>query len=450
MSGEQPQVKVIRDPVHNIIPFDDTRTGRLLLRLINTKEFQRLRRVKQLGVGHLVFPGAEHTRFAHSIGVMHVARMFLDRITRVLGREIDEAQQTAVLAASLVHDIGHAPFSHAMENIIGERHEKRTREIILNDATEVHQRLREFDRDLPCRLDEFYSEDVEEGPTEQNNIPAFLTQIVSSQLDADRFDYLLRDSLATGTDYGHFDLRWLLQNLFLDEARSRFFLGHKAIMAAEHYVYARYHMYRMVYFHKTTRAAEVMLRLLFKRFKELIEGAGTASAARRIAPGAPESVRLAFAGGASLDDFLRLDDYSIVEFWRSCERSKDPSLRELGGGLLHRKLYKAIDVTEFDKSSVAEFFALARDEISRTGLDPDYGLAYDTPTDTPYKPYDPDEEKPATQIYAESVAGEQRELGLHSDMVERLKKKYILTRYYFPERIRREVEAIANSTLRKA
>jgi HD superfamily phosphohydrolase len=394
-----------------------------------------------------VFPGAEHTRFAHSIVVMHVARIFLDRITRVLGRKIDETQQTAVLAASLLHDIGHAPFSHAMEKIIGERHEKRTREIILSDTTEVNQRLREFDRDLPARLDEFYSEDVDEGSGEQDNIPAFLTQIVSSQLDADRFDYLLRDSLATGTDYGQFDLRWLMQNLFLDEERSRFFLGHKAILAAEHYVYARYHMYRMVYFHKTTRAAEVMLRLLFERFKAEMQIAESDSARHKVAPGAPDAVLRAFSEGMSLETFLELDDYSIVEFWRGCQRSDDRWLAELGGRLLHRRLYKAIDVTEFTSPSVADFVGKVKEAIRERGIDPDIGLAYDTPTDTPYKPYDPDEEKPATQIYAESVAGPPRELGWHSDLVEGLKKEYMLCRYYFPERIRGEVQAIAKSTL---
>jgi hypothetical protein len=393
MGGRQPKVKVIRDPVHNIIPFEDNLTGRLLLSLINTREFQRLRRIKQLGVGHLVFPGAEHTRFAHSIGVMHVARVFLDRITGVLGRKIDKTQQAAVLAASLLHDIGHGPFSHAMERIIGERHEQRTREIILSDATEVNERLREFHKDLPDRLDEFFLEDVEEGPAD-HNIPAFLTQIVSSQLDADRFDYLLRDSAATGTDYGKFDLRWLLQNLFLDETRSRFFLGHKAILAAEHYVYARYHMYRMVYFHKTTRAAEVMLRLLFKRLRERI---ADTDSAQKVAPGTPEVVLRAFGGGMPLDTFLGLDDYSIVEFWRCCQRSDDPWLSELGAGLLHRRLYKAIDVTDFTSPSV--------------------------------------------------VSGTQRELGLHSDLVRELKKKYMLCRYYFPERIRSKIEAIADSTL---
>ncbi len=115
MSGTWP--KVIRDPVHNIIPFQDTPCDRLLLDLINTKEFQRLRRVKQLGASHLVFPGADHSRFAHSIGVMHTARKFLDCLVRTSPVELTEDLRTVVLSAALLHDTGHGPFSHAFENI---------------------------------------------------------------------------------------------------------------------------------------------------------------------------------------------------------------------------------------------------------------------------------------------------------------------------------------------
>jgi HD superfamily phosphohydrolase len=381
---------------------------------------------------------------------MHVARMFLDRMMGVLGKRIEEMQRTAVLAAALLHDIGHGPFSHALEKTItGERHEKRTREIIRDEATEVNRCLRGFDRTLPDLLDSFFSEDIDESSVGESPIPAYLTQIVSSQLDADRFDYLLRDSYATGTDYGRFDLKWLLQNLFLDETHSRFYLGHKAILAAEQYVYARYHMYRMVYFHKTTRAAEVMLRLLLDRFKDRMRSAENDNAKQRLAPGAPPSVIRAFSGPMSLEDYLQLDDYSFAEFWRGCERSGDEILRELGGGLLHRRLYKAIDVTGRTQAKVGDFATEAHAFTVDHGLDPEYALPYDTPGDTPYKPYDPDAETPATQIHVETGTGERQELSRHSDMVHGLTKRYTLVRYYCPERIRTQVEAIAAAKLGK-
>ena len=273
MSGTWP--KIIRDPVHNIVPFTDSKCDRLLLKLINTKEFQRLRRIKQLGLSQLVFPGADHTRFAHSIGVMQIARAFLKRVNCVSDSEIGEEQQIVVLIAALLHDLGHGPFSHAFEKVTGDKHEKRTLEIITDSSTNVNKVLTEFSSELnlPEKLSIFFEEDLGEESTQRSDIPAYLTQIVTSQLDADRFDYLLRDSRSTGTDYGRFDLEWLLLHLHVDEDNNRFFLSHKALFAAESYVFARYHMYRSVYFHKTTRAAEVMLRMLFKRYKDCLKKA---------------------------------------------------------------------------------------------------------------------------------------------------------------------------------
>src|SRR5579864_4141383 len=120
--------KVVCDPVHSLITFEDADCDKLLLSLINTKEFQRLRRIKQLGMSEFVFPGANHSRFAHSIGVMHLARQFLNRLGQ-LGEKIGEEEQTIVLSAALLHDLGHGPFSHAFEKITNEDHEERTLEI---------------------------------------------------------------------------------------------------------------------------------------------------------------------------------------------------------------------------------------------------------------------------------------------------------------------------------
>ncbi len=443
MSDKWP--KVIRDPVHNIIPFEDRPWDRLLLSLINAKEFQRLRRIKQLGVSNFVFPGADHTRFAHCIGVMNTAKMFLDRLETVLGKSFPEDQRTAVLTAALLHDVGHGPFSHAFEKITGEDHEKRTREIITDKSTEVNKKLGE----LADVLDNFFSEDVDEGTSEQGGLPRYLTQIVSSQLDADRFDYLLRDSYATGTDYGRFDLRWLMQNLFLQEKPAKFFLGYKASLAVEEYIYSRYHMYRMVYFHKTTRAAEVMLRLLFKRLKQLLDDAEGEDAKRKVVPGIPEAILHAFSGTISLDDYLMLDDHTITEFWKHCEHCKDALLRELGSGLLHRRLYKAIDVTGQPVHKVADFVSEARHAIEGRNLVPDYSLVSDTPADTPYKPYDPDSEKPANQIYVENAAGKIEALTVNSDIVQPLTKNYTLTRYYCPEHLRDKIKSLADTRLGK-
>jgi hypothetical protein len=441
--------KVIRDPVHNIIPFEDTDCDRLLLDLINTKEFQRLRRIKQLGMSELVFPGANHSRFSHCIGVMHVARRIMDRVARLASKKVRKDQRVAVLVAALLHDVGHGPFSHAFEKVSGQRHEALTLEIIRSRATEVNRRLRAYDESLPGRLAVFFGEDIEADKRKAAEIPEFLTQVVASQLDADRFDYLLRDSYATGTDYGRFDLDWLLLQLSLDQGHGRFYLGSKAKDAAEAYVFARYHMYRSVYFHKTVRAAEVMVRLLLRRFKELSDRAGRDANKRQIVADAPAHVADAFVSKLRLGSYLGLDDVSLTEFFKACAGARDKLLSSLGRGLVERKLYKAIDVTESDRARIADFADRARDVAKKAKLDPEFAFVDETAADTPYKPYDPDVSRPASQIYVETADGQNVEISTRSDALVQLRKEYSLVRYYFPESIRDRIDKIAKETLKK-
>ncbi|NBO94060.1 MAG: HD domain-containing protein, partial [Planctomycetia bacterium] len=221
--------KVFRDPVHNLIAFEDTPIDRLLLDLINTREVQRLRRIKQMGVSELVFPGANHSRFAHSLGVLHTARMFLDQLQRCQGQSLPDEQQSLVLCAALLHDVGHGPFSHVFEQVTGRAHEAYTLAIIQDPETQVHQCLRAYDRQIPEKLALFFDDETED----EGKMPAYLKRIVSGQLDADRCDYLLRDSHATGTNYGNFDLAWMLAQLRPDPVRKGFYLTRKGLAAAE-------------------------------------------------------------------------------------------------------------------------------------------------------------------------------------------------------------------------
>ena len=367
--------KIIYDPVHKLITFDDTCTDRLLLNLINTREFQRLRRIKQLGMSDLVFPGATHTRFAHSLGVMHLARKFLDRIQKLIGKRTEEEHRLLILVAALLHDLGHGPFSHSFEEVSGERHEKWAIEIILDPNTEIHQALTGFDRNFPKLLVTFLEN---QGAIKDDRLPRFFSQIISSQLDTDRFDYLLRDSHATGVDYGIFDLEWLINHLYFEGEKNRFYLSWKAQAVVETYILARYHMYRYVYFHKTTRAAEVMLKLIFKRFQDLI-GDQDLQTARQIVPNAPASVISVISKPLELSQFLLLDDYTIMEFLKSCESGADPILRMLGGGLIHRNLFKAIDATDKDPRFLTDFIPEAKQIVKKLGYDPEYLFVEDTP-----------------------------------------------------------------------
>lgn len=450
--------KIIRDPVHNVISFENTPCDRLLLDLINCKEFQRLRRIRQLGLSELVFPGANHTRFAHSIGVMRTAKKFLKRC-KLLDHGLDESQETFILCAALLHDVGHGPFSHAFESVTKDRHEKRTLEIIKTPSTEINQTLRKHNASFPEQLGMFFDENWEESAN-GSIIPTAYTEIVSSQLDADRFDYLLRDSISTGTEYGKFDLEWILEHLHFDkgEKRSKFFVSAKAMLAAESYIFARYHMYRTVYFHKTTRAAEVMLKMIFRRLKWLIDKIAfdvpgvkkrhILTTMNKIVPGISPGVVRAFAETIDLDEYLRLDDFALNEFFRACAGSTDKHLLELGNGLLNRRLFKGIDLTDIGPS-LGEFAVKATEVLKSKGAETDYEFGTDTPADTPYKPYDPDQEKPAAQIYVEDGTGKIVEISTISDPVRTLQRKYQLVRYYFPEKYRHEIQAIAAPFLKK-
>src|SRR5262249_26420760 len=263
------------------------------------------------GMSELVFPAANHSRFAHSLGVLHTARLFLDQLQHVQGA-LPEEHRTFILAAALLHDVGHGPFSHVFEQVTGQRHEAFTRALIHSESTEVPQRLAAFDPRMPAQLAWFFDEDADAGGL-PGNLPAYLAQIVSGQLDADRCDYLLRDSHATGTNYGNFDLKWLLAQLRPDPAGKRFYLTRKGLSAVETYLFARFHMYQTVYFHKTSRSAEVMLKLLFRRLKELIVAHG---AVGDVSPAFFE----AFSGQICLTRYLDLDDHSVTELLKGCTR----------------------------------------------------------------------------------------------------------------------------------
>src|SRR4029079_16395280 len=256
--------RIYRDPVHNIIRLQtDSDEGDLMMRLIDATEFQRLRRIKQLGLGLYTYQGAEHSRFTHSLGAFHLMSRVLDRLAEK--HRIDEQDHAAARAAALLHDVGHGSFSHVMEKVLGFHHEKWTVEVLLSMETEVGQRLRQHSADLPAKVAA-----IIEGKFQ----PAALAQLVSSQLDVDRMDYLLRDSLMTGAKYGIYDLEWIINALAIDEEHDRIYVAARGLYAVEEYLQARYYMFRQVYFHRTLRSAEAVLRAILRRALQLMEVGG--------------------------------------------------------------------------------------------------------------------------------------------------------------------------------
>ena len=357
--------KLFRDPVHDIIAFrKDCPVERVLLRLIETPELQRLRRVRQLGLTHLVYQGAEHSRFVHSMGVASFARRIYDH----LRPDGDALERLTVLAAALCHDLGHGPFSHVTERISGVHHEVVTTTLVRRPGTGVHQVLAEVDPDLPERVARLY----------EHRTP--LHGIVSSQLDADRLDYILRDGLATGVKIGVFDVERILSMLEIrDDAVC---VSFRAVEAVEGYLLARFHMYKQVYLHKASRAAERMLEAAIRRAREL-------TADRYPFAWTPTGALDRLVRGVITDpaDIAALDDHDVWFALKRWSEEPDPILRELADGLVHRHLYKTVPLPEGPEGEAREAAAA---EVARSlGFDPRYQVLVDSSEDTPYSPYLP-------------------------------------------------------------
>jgi HD superfamily phosphohydrolase len=378
-----PRPKIFRDPVHNIIAFDAADpVEAVLFELVCTQTFQRLRRIRQLGLAHLIYHGAEHSRFSHSLGVAHVARRIVSQIQRqsYLTRDEDRLE---VLSAALLHDIGHGPFSHAIEKVTGVAHEAYTAHMIEDPDSDVHKVLARVDAGLPGRLLAYF------GPRERfPRTHQFMLDIVSSQLDADRQDYILRDGLATGVKIGVYDSERILSMLEVwqspDERSRRLAVSYRAKEAVEDYLIARFHMFKQVYLHKAVRAAEKMLEAALRRAAELYRAGATFD------PPLGQHAQ-ALLSGQQLDahQFVQLDDTDIWVWLKGWRHHDDPILSSLSAGLLDRNLYKTVDLDREDPVVVARTIDRAESLARELGLDPRYTVLVDRASDTPYRPYDP-------------------------------------------------------------
>ena len=374
--------KIIRDPVHDVIALElGDPTDALIFRLLACTEVQRLRRIRQLGLASLAYPGADHSRYSHSLGVFETARRILAR----LGREVcvDESLRTTCLAAALLHDLGHGPFSHVFERVSGIHHEGITRRLILDPDSEVHHALIRHDATLPERVVDLLGCGGER---------TFVCDVLSSQLDADRLDYLLRDNLMTGSRYGRYDLAWLLQAMTLDPGGTRLCVAAKGVSAVEAYVQARYHMYRHVYFHKVVRSAEGMTKLALQRARDLVlrghVGEDLHGPSLAVPPGSGVVAKVLTNDRMTAAEFRELDDVSVMGCFKAWAGSGDAILADLCRGLLDRRLFKTIDLTavaaDHGPAAVEEAVARAGSAVADAGGDPLYSLFYDNPSNAPY------------------------------------------------------------------
>src|SRR5947207_1308000 len=378
--------RIYRDPVHNIIRLrTDTNEGELMMRLIDTPEFQRLRRIKQLGLGLYTYQGAEHSRFTHSLGAFHLMSRVLDRLNEK--HLINDRDHAAARAAALLHDVGHGSFSHVMEKVLGFHHEKWTVEVVLSEATEISQLLRSYSEALTAKVAA-----IIEGKFQ----PAALAQLVSSQLDVDRMDYLLRDSLMTGAKYGIYDLEWIINALAIDEEHDRIYVAARGLYAVEEYLQARYYMFRQVYFHRTLRSAEAVLRAILRRALKLLEEGKEVWCA----PGTPFE-KVLRREPLTVSEHLEMDDADVLFHIKQWQRSTDAVLHDLSRRFTGRRLFKAIDL-DMPTGERANFLAAARIEVERAGYEADYYFIEDHAGDVPYYNYYTAEgAEPKARIYVE-------------------------------------------------
>jgi uncharacterized protein len=417
--------RIYRDSVHNIIRVNtDTDEGRLVVALIDTPEFQRLRRIRQLGLAYFAYQAAEHSRFSHSLGAYHLATRMIAKLR--LSYEISPDEQSAVRIAALLHDIGHGPFSHVIESILGFHHEQFTTEAVLSEETGIG-------RLLPRSLAESVAAIIQGEFT-----PRALGQLVSSQLDVDRMDYLLRDSLMTGAKYGIFDLEWIIKSIEINQVDDHLYLSAPGLYAVEDYLQARYYMYRQVYFHRTLRSAEAVLKVLLRRALDLYETKGDVWCA----PGTAME-RVLAGQQLSLSEHLSLDDTDILFSIKQWQTSQDEVLSDLADRFLNRRLFKAfdLDMPESDRDS---FVQAAADAIDKAGYDPEYYLIEDKAADVPYAFYSKTTEELKNLIFVEVGYSRShiREISSVSPAVRGLQEGYRIHRICFPAELKDDIEKL--------
>ena len=360
--------RTYHDPLHHGINLNshDPAEG-LVMELIDSPAFQRLRRIRQLGPAFLTFHGAESSRFTHSLGVFHIARKAFKKL-----EEIDNnltSQRGLVYAASLLHDLGHGPLSHTGEEIFGIKHEKISAKLIESESS-IKQPLEKYQKGLSKEVADLFSQ--------KNNSSKIVKSIISSQLDCDRLDYLLRDSYSTGTSYGQLDLERILDALTI-APDGDLAIKPKGLMAVEHYLIVRNLMYRSVYNHRINEVCNWILEKLI-------------TTARVLGPKqiwADEIMQkwLWHPNQIDLETFLSNDDLRTGYHLLRWSKEAPSNVANLCKRFLNRNLLKALNVNHLKNEQRLECLAMARHLSSQKDLDPDFCCGIRNQSQHGYYPY---------------------------------------------------------------
>ncbi len=323
--------RTYHDPLHGAIALNGgDPIEAALIRLIDTPAFQRLRRIRQLGSASLTFHGAESSRFTHSLGVLAIARRAFDRLASAYPQL--QPYRGVVLCAALLHDIGHGPFSHTGEEVFGSNHEHWTGRI-LQESAPIRSALDTVAPDLTEQILQVY--------LKKHPIP-LVWQLVSSQLDCDRLDYLMRDSYFTGASYGKIDLERILMAMRYDPVTQQLVVARKGMTAVEHYLIVRYFMYAQVYNHPKNIAASWVLQQAFVRARDCLQQ-GLLEA--------DDTVKAWLTGNCDrlpLNQYLAADDGVFTYHLQRWQSSTDAILSDLCRQFIDRDLPKTLDVTHLE------------------------------------------------------------------------------------------------------
>ena len=356
------ETKVLKDPVHSYIHIH----YEVIWNCLDSKEFQRLRRIRQLGGDFQVYPTAEHSRFSHSLGVYEIVRRMVTEV-KSLCVELTEYEKVCVMLAGLLHDVGHGPFSHAFEHITNHSHEEYTAKIILGN-TELNAILRDVSEKLPHDIVSIIQH------THENDI---LNQIVSGQLDADRMDYLLRDSYFTATSYGQFDLERILRTMRVRktaEGRKVIVVKYTGIHSVEDYIMARYQMYWQVYYHPVARSYEAVFIQLFNRLKDIFKGNKDYFEDMKVL------VPFLEKSEVSVDEYFKLDENSLLYCCALIQDKEDKIAADLARRLQNRNLFEYVDYND-------ENLAQIKNMLTENNLDERYYLRIENVEASVYSPY---------------------------------------------------------------
>lgn len=418
------------DPIHGPIELDlSDPVENLLSKIIDTREFQKLRRIKQMGLGWFTFHGAEHTRFGHSIGTMFMASKMINHLSKK-HFEVNK-YELQILCAALLHDIGHGPFSHTAEKLIGVSHESWTRKIITGD-TGINSLLKDFDKNLPLTIVQVL---------EYKNFPLFVSQLVSSYIDCDRLDYLHRDSYYVGVPYGLTGSDRIISSLDINSEDKRLVISETiGLDAVVHYLQARYSMYQQIYQHKKNLASDFLLRKIIERIREV----------------KPKISSKAFYEWLNLDDeqiekmnvesYYQVDDFLLISTVQALvnDPTTEKILKDLGSRFTSRNIFKSLEFRqEVTKEKTNEFLEKASSITKQKDLNPNYYLGIEQSASKPYEPYLAKDKETSKAIFIKQQNGLVKELTEVSGLIKALSQENVVkTCLVFAQELEDDVNSI--------